>query len=153
MTTIGTPELPARSAPLDENANISFQYFRSRTVHYLSRLLGTEWEDVILRASVQSDSIRYAILAVGSAHQIVETQRIMTIRPNQDTWAMMQYNKSMRALTNDKAHRDTPIDVILATCILYIFFEVGNSLASKAQKSADFVLDIAPKSWRGLEAC
>lgn len=31
--------------------------------------------------------------------------------------------------------------------------EVGNSLASKTQKSADFVLDVEPKSWRGLEAC
>lgn len=125
VTAIGTPELPSSSQPLDENVNISFQYFRSRTVCYLSRLLGTEWEDVILRASLQSEPIRYAILAVGSVHHMVEIRKIMNIEANQDEWAVRQYSKSMRALTDSKGSKDNPMDVVLATCILYICFEVS----------------------------
>lgn len=125
MNAIGIPEMPSRSQPPCENANASFQYFRSRTVCYLSRLLGTEWEDVILRASLQSQPIRYAILAVGNVHQMVETQRIRTISANQDDWAVKQYNKSMRALADNKGSKNNPIDVVLATCILYICFEVS----------------------------
>jgi hypothetical protein len=129
ITPISAPKnlgLHPQSKNLNDKANSSLHYFRSRTVQYVSGLFGFECEDVILRASVHESAIHYAILAVGSIHKDLEKHRGLDVASHIDEWATKQYNLSIRCLTVSRAGDFLQyMDVVLATCILYACFEVN----------------------------
>jgi hypothetical protein len=116
----------------DDQANASFHYFGAHTVTYISGLFGAECEHALLRVGAQDEAVHYAILAIGNVHKDLERGGGLPTTAGSDEWATKQYLKSMRSLTVNKS-RDLNVhtNVVLATCILYICFEVNITVAHR----------------------
>lgn len=136
--------------PTDATANRGFLFYREHTVYYLSGLFKWElWDEVILRATHHSDAIRHAVVGLGSLHETLQTREIGSESPDykwavqlkDEKWALEQYNKAIRSLTRiDLASERPPIDVVLATCLLFCCFEVIK-FQYTVRQFADFFLD------------
>jgi hypothetical protein len=122
--------------PTNDHTNRGLQFFRKHTVYYLSGLFKSElWDQVILRATHHSDAIRYAVEGLGCLHETLQLRTVTggsdspnckwTVHLKDEKWALQQYNKAIRSLTQiDLKGEGPPIDVVLAACLLFCCFEV-----------------------------
>jgi hypothetical protein len=95
-------------------------------VDYLAGLLDDRWKSSILQAVEQSDALYHASLAIGSMHKTLLSKQVLRIRLEDDQYAIKQYTQSLRMLSpNSDSKNETPIEVVLTACLLYIGFEVS----------------------------
>jgi transcription factor-like protein len=121
-------------------AGSSLEFFRLRTVTQLSSLFGSNfWQEIILRAAQNNDTIWHAVVAVGAAHREVELRGDSF----NDEWAVQQYSKAISHLTGAKGRTNAPtVDVTLAVCLLFVAFEVLSDLVLFKRFCAKTLADV-----------
>jgi hypothetical protein len=123
-----SPNRRPNLARYDDKAEACFAFFQHRTVDYLTGLLDQQWKPVVLRAAEQNDAIYHAVLAIGSMHKTTMSRQSLSTDLNDDEYAVRQYTRSLRMLASrSESDPVAKIDVILAACILFVGFEVGEA--------------------------
>lgn len=109
----------------DGKAEAALAFFQGKTADYLAGLLDRHWKNYVLRAAEQNDAIYHAVLAIGSMHKSIMTKNPPSIDGGSEVYAVKQYTRSLRLLASGES---ATIDVMLAACILFVGFEVGDVL-------------------------
>ena len=105
----------------DDRERRSFHYFRERTtLEICSYDVSTFWSTLVLQAGYAHEPVRYAIVAIGSFHESLESKQDLQ-RISQSRFTLEQYNKAMKALTKDA--KTLGIEEVLVSCIIFVFFE------------------------------
>lgn len=106
----------------------SFSFFTHRTSPQLAGFFRSDfWERLVLQAAYHESTVRHAIVAIGSLHELVERQTGITDATR--AFALEQYNLAIRELLLPLSQgEERGIDVCLISCILFACFEVRISL-------------------------
>lgn len=113
----------------NDEADLTLAYFKQHTLEYLTGLLGRDWRALLLRAVEQNDALYHAALAVASIHKTVVSRQKLSIRLDDDEYAIRQYTKALRCLSPDPSDSATvDFGVVLVACLLFIGFEVCGCL-------------------------
>jgi hypothetical protein len=87
---------------------------------------------LLLQATHHEPSIRHAAVALGALHERFETsaKANFSLKLNDsktlDLFAVQQYSKAIKQLLDPKeSQRKQAADVVLMTCVLFIYFEVS----------------------------
>lgn len=102
----------------------SFAFFVRRSSPQLAGFFGSDfWERLVLQAAHHETAIRHAIVAIGSSHELLETQP--GTKDMDRTFALEQYNFAIRDLLNPTVrNRERSVELCLISCILFTCFEV-----------------------------
>lgn len=105
----------------------SFAFFRQRTSPQLSGFFKSEfWESLVFRVAHHESAIRYALVALGAAHEASEGRP--TSPSAIKSFAVEQYNLAIKELLVPLAKRgQRAVDVCLIACIMFVNFEVRSS--------------------------
>lgn len=107
----------------------SFTYFRQRTVYHLSGVFDSEfWDFVLLQATHHNETLRHAVVALGSLHERFESCDPGILKSNKDRiqggFALQEYIKAIGTLTRPtQSSSRVQIDVFLVACSLFAAFE------------------------------
>ncbi|KAF7524920.1 hypothetical protein G7054_g11273 [Neopestalotiopsis clavispora] len=101
----------------------SFAFFRQRTSPQLSGFFKSEfWESLVFRVAHHESAIRYALVALGAAHEASEGR--LTSPSAIKAFAVEQYNLAIKELLVPLAKRGQgAVDVCLVACIMFVNFE------------------------------
>jgi hypothetical protein len=114
----------------DDEADVTFAFFKQHTLEYFVGLLDRELRPLMLRVVEQNDALYHAALAVASMHKTIVSRRKLNMKLDDDQYAVKQYTKALRFLSPDPSNNaTTPIEVVLIACLLFISFEVCITLA------------------------
>lgn len=133
------PDVSSRSSPIttllsditgDRDERRCFQYFRHQAVDNISGYFELAfWDHLVLQASYTEPCVRYALLALSSLHESYETislepqssagEKAKTLR----RLALKQYTRAVRLLANNLSTEQPPLQVILISCLIFIWIE------------------------------
>lgn len=106
-----------------------FEYFRSRTIAELSRVLELRiWTQALLQSSHFNDAVRHAAVALGALNERFELHKVLTMDNEQanarQQFATRQYQKAVVCLRKQLQSNDPPpIECTLMACFLFMCFE------------------------------
>lgn len=99
-----------------------------RTSPQLAGFFGSDfWERLVLLTAYHEPAVRHAVVAVGSLHELFQSQTVMT--DTNKAFALEEYNLAIKDLLVPRLQGgERGVDVCLITCILFICFEVRHIL-------------------------
>lgn len=110
-----------------------FDFFVKRTAPSLSGLFSNDfWGKDVLQAGYDLPSFRHAVVAIGAVHEQFVTGGGISGGDRDETFALQQYNKSVRALSQDMASGMCSTEIALICCALYISFDSLRGMTSSA---------------------
>ena len=119
--------LPASSlSTLDAYEKRFFEFFVRQTAPELAGredgFNSNRWLEIIVPRALSDTAVRHAAIAVGAMHELLMQRS--TNDPDQNAFAVLQYNKAVRYIIGLDANRSSDIyDTILTSSILFTIFE------------------------------
>ncbi|OCL06271.1 hypothetical protein AOQ84DRAFT_256279, partial [Glonium stellatum] len=114
----------------DIDEHRSFHYFRHQAVDNISGYFELPfWDYLALQASCSEPCVRYALLALSSLHEFygitsLESQFSATEKAKLlKRLALKQYIKAIGLLTDNLSTKQPPLQVILISCLIFIWIE------------------------------
>jgi hypothetical protein len=107
----------------------SFYYLRERAIYDISGYFESEfWDRLVLQISHTEPTVRHALLALSSLCETYESKSInQDLNNDRDKFhlqfALQQYNKAVRLLADYLSTSQTQLDVILTSCLVFIWLE------------------------------
>jgi hypothetical protein len=111
----------------NDHASQSYIFFEKMTIGKLAEVFGKElWTESLPRAARYCPAISQATIALGSAHEAHLMKNIGNdLHASKTNWTFEQYNRAIRKLTHPTSGERPPLDVMIATSIMFMAFEVS----------------------------
>lgn len=132
-TSGGSPSSPVSCSPSYDNhaswqSNHSFAFFIQWTCPQLAGFFGSDfWEHFTLQAAYHEPAVRYALVAIGSLHELSGSP--IPLADADKAYPLEQYSLAIRSLLNRSSVAiegggSVDVDICLILCILFTCFEV-----------------------------
>lgn len=108
-----------------------FDFFQTKTAPQLSKFLRSDfWETILLQSALREESIKHAIIALGSLHKTSDVDNGLNIKRHAyrytDDFALKNYTQAINILIGSHSSSSlTAIDVCVVCSVLFACLEVS----------------------------
>ncbi|KAH7354523.1 hypothetical protein B0T11DRAFT_246245, partial [Plectosphaerella cucumerina] len=110
--------------PGDDAERRSLCYMRERAIYDISGYFESEfWDRLVLQISYTEPAVRHALLGLSSLCETYESQGFKDDQDKRVQFALQHYNKAVGLLANSLSARQPRLEVVLASCLIFVWFE------------------------------
>jgi hypothetical protein len=103
----------------------SFSYMRERAIYDISGYFESDfWDRLVLRISSTEPVVRHALLGLSSLCETYYSRGLNELQSESHAqFALQQYNKAVRLLSDSLSTSKPQLDVVLTSCLVFVWLE------------------------------